>query len=375
MFDRGSAGARGTVPGPGAPLPRIRLGVGPTPLQEAPRLAAALGGPRLLVKRDDLLPLGMGGNKLRKLEYLLGHALAGGADAVVTAGAHTSNHARLTAAACARLGLEAHLVLRAPDGRPPLQGNLLLDHLFGARVHLAPAEPASAAVAAIGAVADDLRAAGRCAYAFPVGGSVGRGALGYVHAVEELLTQCAERGAQPTAVFTATGSGGTHAGLLLGRRVCAQGWRAVGVLVGGDEPDAFAAETLAILRAGEGLLGFGPAQPEAWGFAPPPPPLPTPAAGEARAALAAAGGELLAGYVGAGYGDITPGVREALALTARTEGLVLDPVYTGKAMAGLIGEIRAGRLGPRDTVVFLHTGGLPGLFSRAADVLQGAGAG
>ncbi len=362
--------ALAAVAGGGGPLaswPRVHLAAGPTPLQEAPRLTAALGGPRVLVKRDDLLPLGLGGNKLRKLEYLLGQALAGGADAVVTAGSHTSNHARLTAAACARLGLEAHLVLRAPTGHPPLQGNLLLDHLLGAKIHLVPAEPPSAVMDALQAVAASLRAAGRRPYTFPVGGSVGRGAAGYVHAVEELQAQCAACGAEPSAVYVATGSGGTHAGLLLGREMYAARWRAVGVLVGGEEPDAFAATTLAILRDAQGLLGLGPGRPEAWGFGDAP--APAVALPGAREDLAAAGGELLAGYAGAGYGDITAAVREALALAARTEGLILDPVYTGKAMAALIGEVRAGRWGRADTVVFLHTGGQPGLFARAAEVL------
>lgn len=353
--------------------PRVDLGAGPTPLEEAPRLSAALGGPRILVKRDDLTPLAMGGNKLRKLEYLLGHALAGDADAVITTGAHTSNHARLTAAACARLGLEAHLVLRVPDGTAPaVQGNLLLDRLLGAHIHPVDAADSSGATAAVLALAAELRAAGRRPYVIPTGGSVGRGALGYVHAAEEIAAQAASIDAEPTAVFTATGSGGTHAGLLAGRRVCGEDWPVVGVLVGGDDPAVFAAETLAVLREAEGLLGLGPVRPEAWGMtgiAPPPPAPAEVAAG--LDGLRAAAGELLAGYVGAGYGDITPGVREALALAARTEGLILDPVYTAKAMAGLIGEIRAGHLGADDTVVFLHTGGQPGLFSRAGEVLQG----
>ena len=352
--------------------PRVRLGEGPTPLQEAPRLAAALGGPRLFIKRDDLLPLGLGGNKIRKLEYLLADALAGGADGVITTGAHTSNHARLTAAGCARLGLEVHLVLRAPTAEPAPEGNLLLDELFGARIHLVPPERATAEMVAL---AGRLRAAGRRPYLIPVGGSVGLGALGYARAVEELVPQCAAAGVRPTAVVAAAGSGGTQAGLLLGRGLLRQDWDVVGVLVGEDDPGEFAQAVLDILRAARGLLGLGPRVPEGWGFADPPGPPATTDAAAAFGALGEEGGALLRGYVGAGYGDVTPGVREALALAARTEGLVLDPVYTGKAMAGLIGEIRAGRLGPADTVVFVHTGGQAGLFGRGADVLGSGAAG
>ncbi len=352
-------------------LPRADLGPWPTPLQEAPRLTAILGGPRILVKRDDASALGLGGNKVRKLEYLLGHALTLGCRAVITTGAHTSNHARLTAAACRRLGLEPHLVLRSAEARPPVQGNLLVDHLLGAAVHLvAPDGPA--ALAAMADLAERLRGAGVMPYVVPTGGSVGRGAVGYAHAVAETVLQAAAIGTRPDVFVTASGSGGTQAGLLLGCRLYCPAAEVVGVMVGGDDPAAFADRTARLLSEAAGRIGIGPTPPpEEWG-----PRVPAgldEGAPAGAAAAAEAGVRLCAGYVGAGYGDITPAVREAIDLAARSEGLLLDPVYSGKAMAGLIGEVRAGRFGRGQTVVFVHTGGQPGLFARAAELAEAPG--
>ena len=334
-------------------------------------MAAILGGPRILVKRDDAMALGLGGNKVRKLEYLLGHALSLGCRAVITTGAHTSNHACLTAAACRRLGLEPHLVLRRSEARPPVQGNLLLDHLLGAAVHLVAPDPA-AALAAMADLAGRLRGAGVSPYIIPTGGSVGRGAVGYAHAVAETVLQAAALGARPDVFVAASGSGGTQAGLLLGCRLYCPSAEVVGVMVGGDDPRAFADRIARLLAEAAGRIGIGSTPPqEDWG-----PRLPAaldegdPAG---AAAAAQAGVRLCADYVGAGYGDITPAVREAIGLAARSEGLLLDPVYSGKAMAGLIAEVRAGRWGRDQTVVFVHTGGQPGLFARASELAEPPG--
>ena len=348
-------------------LPRADLGPWPTPLQEAPRLTAILGGPRLLVKRDDVMALGLGGNKVRKLEYLLGHALSLGCRAVITTGAFTSNHARLTAAACRRLGLEPHLVLRSSEARPSVQGNLLLDHLLGAAVHLVGSD--AAALTAMADLAGRLRGAGVPPYVIPTGGSVGRGAVGYAHAVAETVVQAAALGARPDVFVVASGSGGTQAGLLLGCRLYGLSAEVVGVMVGGDDPAAFADRIARLAAEAAGCIGIGPAPPpEDWGTHLPATLDAGDPAGAARAA--AAGVRLCTGYVGGGYGDVTPAVREAIDLAARSEGLLLDPVYSGKALAGLIGEVRAGRWGRDQTVVFVHTGGQAGLFARAAELAE-----
>jgi len=321
-------------------MPRVILGEWPTPLQPAPRLSAALGGPRILLKRDDVMPLGLGGNKTRKLEYLLGRALAEGADTVITTGAATSNHCRLTAAACCKLGLHSVLVLRSPGGRAPIpQGNLLLDRLLGAELRFVDGDGPFTEADELERVAAELRRSGHRPYIIPTGGSVGLGAVGYSHAMAEI----AQRAPDADLVVAAAGSGGTHAGLMLGRRLHLPRARVWGVRVSGDGAVPLADRIHGILVEAEALAGL---------------------------AHEDAPVELIAGYLGAGYGDITDGVREAIGLVARTEGLFLDPVYTGKAMAGLIGEIRRGALSAHQTIVFVHTGGGPEIFDRAGEVLQ-----
>lgn len=327
-----------------AGLPRVSLAEWPTPLQEAPRLSAALGGPRILLKRDDAISLAFGGNKTRKLEYLLGDALQRGADTVITTGASTSNHCRQTAAACRKLGLEPVLVLRAPQGREPAaaQGNLLLDKLLDAELRFVDGgEGPFVEADALEAVAADLRARGRQPYIIPTGGSVGLGAVGYAHAMQEIAAQAPDA----DVVMAATGSGGTQAGLMLGRRLFGpKQARILGVRVSPDGDVPMRERIRAILAEAEGLVGLR---------------------------LQEQSADLLDDYLGAGYGDITAGVREALALLARTEGVILDPVYTAKAMAALIGEVKRGALGAHQNIVFVHTGGGPGLFTRAAEVLAG----
>jgi D-cysteine desulfhydrase len=330
-------------------LPRLRLGDVPTPLQPAPRFSARLAalagaGVEVWLKRDDLLGPAFGGNKVRKLELLLGDALAQGADCVITTGAAQSNHARLTAA-CARLvGLEPYLVLRgAPDS--PVQGNLLLDHLLGAHVELVAVRRTAETWPAMEALAARLRSGGRRPYLIPVGGSVPLGAAAYAGAMLELDAQLAAAGLQPHAVFHASSSSGTQAGLALGAAALARigrDRRVAGVDVDG-EPDALERSVAGLARETAARLGL------------PDELLPDPASHVS----------VLGGYAGPGYGRVSEAGREAIRLLAETEGVFADPVYSGKALAGLLGEVCSGRVPAGSQMVFWHTGGTPALFAYA----------
>ncbi|MBU6282411.1 D-cysteine desulfhydrase family protein [bacterium] len=297
------------------------IAFGPTPLHEAERLSEALGV-RVLVKRDDQTGLALGGNKARKLALLVEDAIRRGCDTLVAAGGAQSNFARMTAAAAAVAGLHCELVL---GGNEPSRwsGNLLLDRLLGARVHFAGSENWLDILRRTNDVAADL---GSRAYAMPIGGSTPVGALAYLHAAGELLEQMS---GPPDWIVVADGTGGTHAGLLAGLPA---GVRVLGVDV--SRPPLPLVQTIAALAAETAALGGRPAP----------------------------GGEVLVvDHCGPHYGSITGEAREAVRLAARTEGLILDPVYTGKAMAGLVAAAREGRV--RGTVVFWHTGGAPGLFA------------
>ncbi|MFG2122844.1 pyridoxal-phosphate dependent enzyme [Streptomyces sp. NPDC048710] len=315
----------------------VQLGTFPTPVEPAPRLASALGlGPDdLWVKRDDLTGLGGGGNKIRKLEWLAGAALAEGADTLVTTGAAQSNHARLTAAAAARLGLDAVLVLRGSPGRSR-SGNLALDGLLGARLAWAGDVDQAGLDAAAAEVCAGLRADGARPALIPFGGSSTLGARGYVRCGEELREQVPDL---RTAVV-ALGSGGTMAGL-----VAALGTESVlGVDVGALADPAAAVEEFAAPLTAEKV-----------------------AADRLR---------VRRDQVGSGYAALTGPVAEALRLAARTEGIILDPTYTGRALAGLAAAVREGDVRPGEKTVFVHTGGLPGLFGHADAVAyaeEGAG--
>jgi D-cysteine desulfhydrase family pyridoxal phosphate-dependent enzyme len=304
----------------------------PTPIESLDRLTDWLGGPRLLVKRDDQTGLALGGNKARKLEHLCAEALARGCDTLVTGGGPQSNHCRMTAAAANRLALECHLALANPRTELPT-GNLLLDHLLGAHLHPTDARTYYEIEASIEAVADEVRAAGRRPYAIPVGGASVTGALGYVDAARETAAQLAE---PVDWIVVADGSGGTHAGLLAGVDASSttSSTRILGVDVG-TRPDLD--EQVPLLAA----------------------------ATAAAAGLSPPAGALHIDHTrfGAGYGRPTPECLEAIRAVARLEGLILDPVYTGKAMAGLIGWIREGRFTDRHSVLFWHTGGAPALFA------------
>jgi L-cysteate sulfo-lyase len=305
---------------------RVSLGTWPTPLEAAPRLAVALGlePADLWLKRDDLTGLGGGGNKVRKLERLCGAALARGATALVTTGAAQSNHARLTAAAGARLGLDVHLVLAGsgPPGEPA--GNLVLDGLLGAALHWGGAMDVPRLEARAAALAADLEAAGAVVEVVPYGGTSVASAAGYVDAAEELVVQLPD----VRHAVVAVGSGGTMAGLVAGLGAD----RVLGVATGAlAEPDPVVSELVA------GLTGEAP--------------------GRLR---------LRSDLVGAGYSELVPAVADAMRLAARCEGLVLDPVYTGRALAGLAAEIADGAIRPGERTVLVHTGGLPGLFGHTA---------
>lgn len=312
----------------------VRLGTWPTPLEPAPRLARLLGlePGDLWIKRDDLTGLGGGGNKVRKLEWTAGAALREGARTLVTSGAPQSNHARLTAAAAARLGLDAVLVLKGGPADVG-NGNIALDGLLGARVVWAGEVDEAGLDAVLREVADELRAQGAAPAVIPFGGSSVLGARGYAEAGAELLAQAPDL----TTVVVAMGSGGTMAGLVhaLGAD------RVLGVHCGAvAHPGQVVSELVAGL------------------------------AGEPREPLAL---RLRLDQVGEGYGALTDAVKDALTLTARTEGIILDPVYTGRAMAGLVAAAAEGEIRPGRRTVFLHTGGLPGLFGHEA-ALAHAGA-
>jgi len=319
---------------------RISLGHLPTPLDALPRLAEKLGGPQLFVKRDDQTGLATGGNKTRKLEFLVADALERKADTLITAGAPQSNHARQTAAAAARAGMRCVLVLR---GQPPSehQGNLLLDELLGAQIRWAER---NAVPATMEAVAAELRTQGRAPYIIPYGGSNPVGATGYVAAMEELMEQARQMNLRFDRIVFASSSGGTQAGLVVGAKATGYSGQVLGISVDQKREDlqslvaALATETAAHLELD---LEFSP-------------------------------GDIAvnADYLGAGYGILSEPEREAIRLAAETEGLLLDPVYTGRAFAGMIDLIRKGEIRRDESVLFWHTGGTPALFAYAEELVK-----
>lgn len=323
-------------------LPRRQLGFFPTPVVEARRLSDRLGGPRILMKRDDLTGLALGGNKVRKLEFFVGEALARGCGTLVTGGAAQSNHCRQTAAAAAACGLGCHLVLggEAPDVPG---GNLLLDVLLGAEIHwTGPLRKGEK----IPEIAAGLAGAGGRPYVVPYGGSGTLGAAGFVDAVGELCRQADALGASPTHVIFPSSSGGTHAGLMVGRAAYRQPFQLVGI---GIDKEGIGEESprdrvLRLARETAALIGLGQEF-------------------SARDVI------LREEFLGGGYGVVGEAERGAIRLVAETEGVLLDPVYTGRAMAGLIAMIRAGELTRSDTVVFWHTGGAPALFPHARELV------
>jgi L-cysteate sulfo-lyase len=318
---------------------RIRFAHLPTPLEPMPRLSEQLGGPTLWVKRDDCTGLATGGNKTRKLEYLLGEAQREGADTIITQGAYQSNHVRQTAAAAARLGLRCEVVLEhsvaSVDEDYRRSGNRFLDDLLGATIHEAPS--GADLDAAMARVADSVRERGGHPYAIPAGGSNPVGALGYVHCALELVSQAAELGLRIDHVVHATCSAGTQAGLVAGMVGLNAGATVLGISVKAGRA-AQEAHVHSLAAATADLVGI--------------------AGGVPRSAVV-----VDSNYVGSGYGIPTAGMLRAVRDAARLEGLLLDPVYSGKALDGLADLCRRGHFSKRDHVVFVHTGGTASLFA------------
>jgi L-cysteate sulfo-lyase len=321
-----------------ARFPRVRLFPTPTPLEPLTNLSRELGGPEIWIKRDDCTVVATGGNKVRKLEWLIGEARAQGATHIVTQGAVQSNHVRQTAAVARRFGMKCTALLEhriETNDRDYLNsGNVLLDRLFGCAIEYRPAGVDMNAEAEMKGEA--LRAEGEKPYVIPGGGSNRVGALGYVSCAQELVQQADEIGLTIDRLVTATGSAGTQAGLVVGLEGMNAGIPVLGIGVRAPK-DRQEANVHKLAEATADYVGVR--------------------GGVARAAVVAN-----SDYVGPGYGQPTPGMIEAVTMLARLEGILLDPVYSGKAMAGLIDLIRRGEIRTSERVVFLHTGGAVGLF-------------
>jgi L-cysteate sulfo-lyase len=316
-----------------ARLPSVALWTFPTPVHELRSLRERLGeGPRLLIKRDDLIGFGFGGNKVRKMAIVGARALEEGADTLVTAGGLQSNHARTTAVVAAHLGLACHLVLNGDRAAAPT-GNLRLARLAGAVIHCVPAR--SDRGPAMGALVQRLAHEGRRPFVIPLGASTPRGALGYAQAVGELIEQIPA----PDLIVHSTSSGGTQAGLIAGCALYQLSTRVLGISAD-DSAAVIARHVTALLQEMNGVLGIGPDT-------------------IAPSALA----DVDDRFVGPGYAIESEASGEAIRLLAECEGIFLDPTYTAKAMAALIAAVRERRWHERDTVLFWHTGGTPGLFA------------
>jgi len=316
-------------------LTRVPIAHLPTPLEPLPRLTTKLGGPELWIKRDDQTGLATGGNKARKLEFLVADALAQKADTLITCGAAQSNHARQTAAAAVKFGLACTLVLRGEEP-PQTRGNLFLDRLLGAETIWAGEQPLDERMAQ---VAGELQARGHHPYVVPLGGSDRTGTSGYVAAMEELLAQCAERKLDFEQIVLPSGSGGTQAGAVVGARALGYTGRILGISVSA-QADPFrrvlaglATETAAHLEL---ELDFAPEDLD-----------------------------VNDDYLGGGYGVLGDLEREAIHTMASVEGVLIDPVYTGRAFGGLLDMIRRGDFRFEERVLFWHTGGTGGLFAYA----------
>ena len=322
-------------------FPRVSLAHLPTRLEFLPRLTEHLGGPEIWVKRDDCTGLATGGNKTRKLEFSMGEALARDADTVITVGAVQSNHVRQTAAAAARLGMRCEVLLEHRVAKPSdlylHSGNVLLDRIFGANLREYPKGTDFDAV--MNDIAREVREAGGTPYLIPGGASNPVGALGYVGCAEELLQQCEQQDVTFDHVVLASGSAGTHAGLAVGLRASGSDLPVLGIGVNVPRPEQ---ETKVYELA-------------------------TATADHIDRPGCVTREDIVAdcSYVGPGYGEPTAGMNEAVLMLARYEGLLFDPVYSGKALAGMIDYIRQGRFEKGQKIVFLHTGGVAGLFAYA----------
>ncbi|MDQ4075030.1 MAG: D-cysteine desulfhydrase family protein [Chloroflexota bacterium] len=323
-------------------LPRLPFAHLPTPLEEMPRLSEALGGPQLWIKRDDQTGLAMGGNKTRKLEFLIADALEQGATVVVTGGALQSNHCRQTAAAAGRAGLGCALVLGGEAPATP-NGNLFLDQLLGAQIHWSGPERRGERLQGIFRA---LQEKGERPYLIPYGGSNPIGATGYVLAMQELKEQLNERGLEMDRIVVASSSGGTQAGMVVGAAAAGIDAEIIGIAIDkGEGADPHAVQLARLATETAEHIGLDRTfTPDDF--------------------------SLDDNYLGGGYGIVGKLEREAIHLAARHEGLLLDPVYTGRAMGGLVDLIRQGSIPPDETILFWHTGGTPALFAYVEE-LQG----
>ena len=319
-----------------ATLPRVRVAFLPTPLEECPRLSRELGGVRVLMKRDDLTGLAFGGNKGRHLEFRMGDVQAKGCDVYINVNRWESNDARIMAAACAKLGVRYLLVVRGGVGKP-MEANLLLEHLMGAELHPLETMDRDEANEAAARLGRQLGEEGHTPYVYhqqPFARVAGT--IGYLEATMELAAQLSEQGIQPTYVYGVAGT--SMAGIALAVKLLGYPWR-VRAISSGDRRDL-----------GNMMLEYGQEVQDILG-------LPD--------NLQAEDFDYWDGYIGEGYALPTAESAQAIRLAARTEALVLDPVYTGKALAGLMDHVRRGEVRANDTVVFIHTGGLPNLFASA----------
>ena len=323
-------------------LPRFPLAQLPTPVERLTRLSRELGGPELLIKRDDQTGLALGGNKTRKLEFLVGDALAQGADTLVTVGAAQSNHCRQTAAAAAKAGLKCELILNGDKPEMP-NGNLLLNRLFGAREHWIDRTERAAKLREI---SEQLRAQGRKPYAITVGGSNGVGATGYVLAMIELMEQLCATKQRVDHILFGTSSGGTQAGIEVGARITGFNGKLHGLSIDKNDPEHLEYESEVAQIANDCAAYVG-----------------------AEVRLTKADISVVYGFMGEGYGVVGELEREAIRLMARCEGIVLDPVYAGRAFGALVALIRKGVFQRGETVLFWHTGGAPALFAYAKEVV------
>ncbi len=317
-------------------ISRLNFGHYPTPVEEVPRFRQLLGAnaPRIFIKRDDYTGPGFGGNKVRKLEYILAKAKADGADVAISCGGVKSNHARVTAAMCARVGLRCVLVLNQAavmyDGLNP--ASLVADELFGAEIIRVANRDER--IATMDAVTERLKTEGHNVAVIPLGGSIPLGALGFVRAVQEAKAQLEAMNQPIEYIFHSSSSGGTQAGIVAGLQLCGlNNVKDIGVSPD-DSSESIGGEVSRVIRGVGEMLGIELED----------------------------GATVLDEYTGAGYGVPSAEGEEALALLARAEGIVLDPVYTAKAMAALIDWIRAGKFSKDDNILFWHTGGQLALF-------------
>lgn len=342
-------------------FPQAALAVLPTPLDEAPRFARAIGDVRVFIKRDDETGLALGGNKARKLELLVGEALAMGCDTLITCGGPQSNHARMTAAAARKHGLYPVLALDSDDPGTR-QGNLLLDSLLGAEVVFAGGGREGEDI--MPAIAERLRNQGKKPYIIPLGGSNPLGALGYVSCVEEMVDQGEQAGVMPVSLYAAAGSCGTLAGLILGKILFDAPFEVLGVAVSETGPVKEAKALKLVLETAALLKSHAVPAAHAKGvparYAKPFERLLGISEESVRPHVRVTGSQ-----VGKGYGIPTEAGLEAISLLARNEGVLTDPVYTGKALAGLIQDVRSGVYKPGEAVAFLHSGGVPADFAYA----------